>query len=142
MLFSFYTGILISSFGYFVVYCIFKKNDPLVFPKSLLPALFSGIYLCILLFLCDRLNCSFLRCFMGYSDCLLLSLDECLKPVDFLSDFECWTADILGFVECSFLPRDQRLQESNFCSYWHFTCYYRICFNWSFLLIQLIVLFE
>lgn len=41
-LFSFYTGILITSLLYFIIYCAVKKNKPNVYPQVILPALASG----------------------------------------------------------------------------------------------------
>ena len=41
-LFSFYTGILISSIFYFTIYCIYKKNKPILYPQIVLPGLISG----------------------------------------------------------------------------------------------------
>ena len=41
--FSLYTGILLTSIAYFVIYCIVKKNKPDVYPRVVLPGLVSGI---------------------------------------------------------------------------------------------------
>jgi hypothetical protein len=43
--FSLYTGIFISSVGYFAIYCLIKRNRPIVYANLFLPALVSGIYL-------------------------------------------------------------------------------------------------
>lgn len=43
MLFNFYTGILLTSTGYFTIYCLIMKNNPKVYPKSILPGLISGL---------------------------------------------------------------------------------------------------
>ncbi|CAF1067569.1 unnamed protein product [Brachionus calyciflorus] len=40
--FSYYTGILLTSLGYFIIYCIFKKNKPVIYPDIILPGLASG----------------------------------------------------------------------------------------------------
>lgn len=41
-MFSYYTGILLASLGYFIIYCIYKKNKPVVYPQIILPGLISG----------------------------------------------------------------------------------------------------
>ena len=41
--FGHFTGILLASTFWFVVYCIWKRNKPKVYPKVILPALGSGI---------------------------------------------------------------------------------------------------
>lgn len=43
-LFSYYTGILLTSMFYFIVYCIVKKNHPVILPSVFLPGLVSGIF--------------------------------------------------------------------------------------------------
>ena len=40
--FSMFTGVLISSFVYFIIYCLFKKNRPYVNPSSILPGCANG----------------------------------------------------------------------------------------------------
>ena len=40
--FSLYTGILLGSLVTFIVYCVYKRNNPTVYPKVILPALLSG----------------------------------------------------------------------------------------------------
>ena len=42
-IFSYYTGILCSSIIYFIIYCIAKRNNPILYPKTILPGLVSGI---------------------------------------------------------------------------------------------------
>ncbi|CAF0712887.1 unnamed protein product [Brachionus calyciflorus] len=41
-MFSYYTGILLTSLGYFIIYCIYKKNQPSIYPEIILPGLVSG----------------------------------------------------------------------------------------------------
>jgi len=41
--FSLFTGILLASSFWFIIYCIVKKNQPVVYPKVILPGLISGI---------------------------------------------------------------------------------------------------
>ena len=41
-MFSYYTGILLGSLIYFVIYCLIKKNKPIVYPQIILPGLVSG----------------------------------------------------------------------------------------------------
>jgi hypothetical protein len=41
-LFSFYTGILLTSVFYFVLYCVIKKNQPVVYSNLILPGFISG----------------------------------------------------------------------------------------------------
>ena len=38
-IFSYYTGILCMSIVYFTIYCVAKKNKPILYPKSILPGL-------------------------------------------------------------------------------------------------------
>jgi len=38
-IFSYYTGILCGSIIYFVIYCAVKKNNPTLYPKTILPGL-------------------------------------------------------------------------------------------------------
>ena len=40
--FSQFSGILLTSFFYLVIYCIYKKNNPAVYPKALAPGFLSG----------------------------------------------------------------------------------------------------
>ncbi len=40
--FSLYTGIFVTSISYFSVYCIVKKNKPVVYPNVILPAICAG----------------------------------------------------------------------------------------------------
>lgn len=40
--FSLYTGILLGSLVTFTVYCVYKRNNPTLYPKVILPALLSG----------------------------------------------------------------------------------------------------
>lgn len=42
-LFSFYTGILVTSLIYFTIYAIYKKNKPILYSQLVLPGLASGI---------------------------------------------------------------------------------------------------
>jgi glucose uptake protein GlcU len=42
-IFSMYTGILLASFVYYVIYIIFKRNRPFVCVESIFPAFLSGI---------------------------------------------------------------------------------------------------
>ena len=44
-LFSYYSGIFVTSVIYFAIYCLVKKNKPYVNPKVIFPALLSGIIL-------------------------------------------------------------------------------------------------
>jgi hypothetical protein len=39
---SFYTGSMVISFVFFVIYCIVKKNRPVLYPNIILPGLASG----------------------------------------------------------------------------------------------------
>eukprot|EP01130_Rhizamoeba_saxonica_P006071 TRINITY_DN2406_c0_g1_i2.p1 TRINITY_DN2406_c0_g1~~TRINITY_DN2406_c0_g1_i2.p1 ORF type:complete len:142 (+),score=16.48 TRINITY_DN2406_c0_g1_i2:647-1072(+) len=41
--FSHFTGILLCSIFYFLLYCIYNRNKPHVFPQSVLPGFLSGI---------------------------------------------------------------------------------------------------
>ena len=41
--FGLFTGILLASSFYFVVYAIYRQNKPVVYPKIILPGLLSGI---------------------------------------------------------------------------------------------------
>lgn len=41
-MFSYYTGILLASLIYFVIYCAIKKNKPIIYPQIILPGLISG----------------------------------------------------------------------------------------------------
>jgi len=41
--FSHFTGIWITSTFYFLIYCVFKKNNPVLYPKAILPGILSGI---------------------------------------------------------------------------------------------------
>ncbi len=41
-LFSYYTGIFITSLFYFAIYCIYKKNKPILYHQIILPGLISG----------------------------------------------------------------------------------------------------
>jgi hypothetical protein len=41
-LFSFYTGILLTSVFYFAVYCAIKRNRPVVYANLILPGFVSG----------------------------------------------------------------------------------------------------
>ena len=40
--FSLGTGILLSSMFYFIVYCIYKKNKPRIYPELILPSFTTG----------------------------------------------------------------------------------------------------
>ena len=40
--FSLYTGIFMTSITYFSIYCIFKKNKPVIYPEVILPAIVAG----------------------------------------------------------------------------------------------------
>jgi hypothetical protein len=51
--FSMYSGILLSSFFYFAIYCLFKRNRPFVNVESIFPAFING-------WLWGLANCSFL----------------------------------------------------------------------------------
>lgn len=42
-IFGHYSGILLSSTLWFVIYCVMKKNKPQVYPKIIVPGLISGI---------------------------------------------------------------------------------------------------
>ena len=44
-LFSYYTGIFVTSLFYFTLYCIYKKNKPDIYPQIILPGLVSGLFL-------------------------------------------------------------------------------------------------
>lgn len=44
--FSLYTGIFITSITYFSVYCVVKKNKPVIYPSVILPAIVSGKFIC------------------------------------------------------------------------------------------------
>ncbi len=41
-LFSFYTGLYMASLFYFIIYCIVKKNKPVIYSNIILPGLISG----------------------------------------------------------------------------------------------------
>ena len=41
-MYSFYTGIFLTSLLYFIIYCIIKKNRPVVYANLILPGLVSG----------------------------------------------------------------------------------------------------
>ena len=41
--FSMYCGIFIAALFYFLIYCLLRKNQPIVNPKVILPGLISGI---------------------------------------------------------------------------------------------------
>lgn len=41
--FSLYTGIFVTSITYFSIYCIMKKNKPVINPTIILPAIISGL---------------------------------------------------------------------------------------------------
>jgi hypothetical protein len=41
-LFAFYTGIFLTTLLYFIIYCVLKKNQPLVYGNLILPGLVSG----------------------------------------------------------------------------------------------------
>ena len=41
--FGHYTGILLSSTLWFVIYCLIQRNSPQVYPKIIVPGLISGI---------------------------------------------------------------------------------------------------
>ena len=41
-LFSFYTGVMFTSVVYFVIYCVIKKNKPVLYTNLILPAFVSG----------------------------------------------------------------------------------------------------
>lgn len=55
-LFSFYTGIMVTSFVFFILYCIVKKNKPTLYNELVLPGLASGM---VILFGAIELMCSF-----------------------------------------------------------------------------------
>lgn len=40
--FSLGTGILLSSMFYFIVYCVYKKNKPRIYPELILPSFTTG----------------------------------------------------------------------------------------------------
>lgn len=40
--FSLYSGIFLSSIAYFSIYCLIKKNKPVIYPEVILPAIASG----------------------------------------------------------------------------------------------------
>ena len=42
-IFGHYTGILLSSTLWFIIYCVVMKNKPQVYPKIIIPGLISGI---------------------------------------------------------------------------------------------------
>jgi hypothetical protein len=42
-MFSYYTGILMTSLVYFMIYCIVKKNKPVLYNEIILPGLVSGL---------------------------------------------------------------------------------------------------
>lgn len=42
--FSHFTGILLTSILYFVIYCVIMKNRPRIYPRAILPAFASGEY--------------------------------------------------------------------------------------------------
>ncbi len=42
-MFSYYTGILMTSLLYFIIYCIAKKNKPVLYNAIILPGLISGL---------------------------------------------------------------------------------------------------
>ena len=41
--FSMCCGVLISSVGVFVVYCMFEKNAPKMYPHAILPGFLTGL---------------------------------------------------------------------------------------------------
>ena len=41
--FGLFTGILLASSFYFIVYAIYKRNKPVIYPKIILPGILSGI---------------------------------------------------------------------------------------------------
>lgn len=41
--FGLFTGILLASSFYFIIYAVYKQNKPMVYPKVILPGLVSGI---------------------------------------------------------------------------------------------------
>jgi len=41
--FSHFCGIWITSTAYFLIYCVIKKNNPVLYPKVVLPAMISGV---------------------------------------------------------------------------------------------------
>ena len=41
--FGLFTGILLASTFYFVIYAVYKRNKPVIYPKIILPGLLSGI---------------------------------------------------------------------------------------------------
>jgi len=41
--FSHFCGIWITSTAYFLIYCIVKKNNPVLYPKVVIPAIISGV---------------------------------------------------------------------------------------------------
>ncbi len=41
--FSLYTGIYVVSITYFTIYCILKKNKPVIYPRVILPGLAAGL---------------------------------------------------------------------------------------------------
>lgn len=41
--FSVFSGILLSSIFFFSIYCIIKKNEPILYPKAILPSIVGGI---------------------------------------------------------------------------------------------------
>eukprot|EP01126_Amoeba_proteus_P048607 TRINITY_DN5634_c0_g1_i1.p1 TRINITY_DN5634_c0_g1~~TRINITY_DN5634_c0_g1_i1.p1 ORF type:complete len:138 (-),score=14.65 TRINITY_DN5634_c0_g1_i1:66-479(-) len=42
-IFSHFCGIFITSTGYFLIYCLLKKNKPYINPEVVLPAFISGL---------------------------------------------------------------------------------------------------
>jgi hypothetical protein len=40
--FSYNTGIFLGSLFYFIIYCVYKKNKPDIYPKVIIPAFISG----------------------------------------------------------------------------------------------------
>ena len=42
-IFGTYTGILLTSTLYFIIYAAFKRNQPVVYPRVIIPALVAGI---------------------------------------------------------------------------------------------------
>lgn len=42
-LFGVYCGILLASTAYFCIYAVAKRNQPVIYPKVIIPGLISGI---------------------------------------------------------------------------------------------------
>ena len=73
-LFSYYTGILITTFVYVIIYCALKKNRPIVYSNILLPGIASGW-----MWACANI-CYFLATGI-LSQAISFPISQCMPPV-------------------------------------------------------------